>query len=113
MKAYSIDLKSDLGNIYLLTHVGTQLAQEYGLDMAEVLTDFINARGSLDEVIDVFEYHFGNYVDIINKPKFNEDNNDYLSEWQKEILEHEGIVTNKDESTKTDAPYVRMKLFLN
>lgn len=113
MKEYQIDLSSDLGNIFLLTHVGLQLAQEYGLSMERIFTDFINARNSLNDTIGVFEKHLGKYCEVLNKPDLEDNFDDNLMDWQKEILKREGIVTASEVDLDDYAPYVRMKLFLN
>lgn len=117
MALYSLDLTSDKGNIYMLMHMGLQFAAEQDMDIAMVMTDFINGSSSLAETIAVFEHHFGHIVRLDNKDKVTNDSaryDDELQSWQKEILEREGIsITPKKKNTPSNDEYMDVRIFLN
>jgi hypothetical protein len=50
------------GNAFFLMARGSRLARELGIDFAPIQKDMM--AGDYDHLVEVFESHFGDYVDL-------------------------------------------------
>lgn len=69
-----IDLDGPSGNAFVLLGVARDLAKQLGLDWNAISADM--RSGDYEHLIQVFDNHFGEYVDLVRSDRDEDDDED-------------------------------------
>lgn len=71
MSKREIDLSGPDGNAHSLMGIARMWGKQIGLDTKAIINDMMS--GNYEHLLDVFEEQFGDYVELINRPGENQE----------------------------------------